>query len=158
VPTAALKPRSGLAALAGDAVAGLVASVVLIANIVSFSALMFPGELSAGAPVALWSMLVGSGLAGLWIAWRTSLPPLATGIDSPTGAVLVLLSASAGSAALASGANTALAVQVVMLLFSAASVLTGVLLLALGAARRGALLRFVPYFVSAGFIAPPACC
>src|ERR1051325_10170314 len=74
-----------------DALAGLVASVVLIANIVSFGALMFPGDLSAGIPVAIWSMLIGACAGGAWIALTTSLPPLATGIDSPTGAALILL-------------------------------------------------------------------
>ena len=136
-----------------DAVAGTVTSVALIANIVSFSALMFPGVLANGAPVALWAMLVGSGLSGLWIAWRTSLPPLAVSIDSPTGAVLVLLSASAGASALAAGATPDAAVRAVMLLFSAATVVSGALLLGIGLSRRGALLRFVPYFVSAGFLA-----
>src|SRR5262245_22876710 len=43
-------------ALARDAVAGLVASVVLIANIISFGTLMFPGELGVGVPIAIWSM------------------------------------------------------------------------------------------------------
>ena len=35
---------------ARDSVAGLVSAVVLIANIVSFGALMFQGDLSAGIP------------------------------------------------------------------------------------------------------------
>ncbi len=61
-----------------DVVAGLVSSIVLIANIVSFGALMFPGELAHGVPIAIWAMLIGSCIAGTWIALRTSLPPLAT--------------------------------------------------------------------------------
>src|SRR5262245_5083079 len=81
-----------------NATAGLLASIVLIAGIISFSALMFPGQLSAGAPIAIWSMLIGSCAGGIIVAWRTTLPPLASGIDSPTGTVLVLLSAAAGSA------------------------------------------------------------
>ena len=84
-----------------DLLAGLVASVILIANIVSFGTLMFPGDLSAGIPIAIWAMLIGSCIGGLWIALSTSLPPLATGIDSPTGVVLILLSSAAGSAVLA---------------------------------------------------------
>ena len=51
-----------------DTTAGLVASVVLIGNVVSFGALMFPGDLSAGIPVAIWAMLIGSCVGGLWIA------------------------------------------------------------------------------------------
>ena len=98
-----------------DVAAGFVASVVLIANVVSFGALMFPGELSAGIPIAIWAMLIGGCICGLWIAWTTSLPPIATGIDFPTGTVLVLLSATAGSGVMASGGNPQTAVQTVML-------------------------------------------
>ena len=79
-----------------DTVAGLIASIILIANIVSFGALMFPGQLNVGIPVAIWAMLIGSAVGGTWIALATSLPPLATAIDSPTGTVLVLLSAMTG--------------------------------------------------------------
>jgi SulP family sulfate permease len=140
-------------ALLRDLLAGFVGSVVLIANIVSFAALMFPGPLSAGAPTAVWAMLVGSGITGIWLAWRTSLPPMATGIDSPTGAVLVLLSASCGAAVTAAGGSAQTAVQAVLLLFAAATALTGVLLLALGLLRWGHYMRFVPFFVVAGFLA-----
>lgn len=136
-----------------DSLAGLVGSVVLIANIVSFAALMFPGALAPGASTAVWAMLIGGGITGLWVAWRTSLPPMATGIDSPTGAVLVLLSASCGSAVMAGGGSPPAAVQAVLLLFAATTALTGALLLALGLARWGHYMRFVPFFVVAGFLA-----
>jgi SulP family sulfate permease len=140
-------------ALAKDTLAGLVASVALIANIVSFGALMFPGDLSAGTPTAIWALLIGSCIGGVWIALTTSLPPLASGIDSPTGAVLVLLSATAGTRVLAAGGSTQAAVQTVMLIFSAATVLSGALLYGLGTLRLGSSLRFVPFFVVRGFMA-----
>ncbi|MFM2065703.1 MAG: hypothetical protein RLZZ584_612 [Pseudomonadota bacterium] len=136
-----------------DALAGLVSSVVLVANIVSFGALMFPGDFGAGAPLVVWALLVGASLGGVWIAWQTSLPPLATGIDSPTGAVLVLLSATVAPAIVRAGGDTQAAVQAVMLVFSAATLLSGVLLYALGAWRLGTYLRFVPSFVVSGFLA-----
>jgi SulP family sulfate permease len=136
-----------------DTIAGLVAAAVLIANIVSFGALMFPGNLSAGMPMAIWAMLIGSSIAGVWIALRTSLPPIATGIDSPTGAVLVLLSASAGSGVLAAGASPAIAVQTVMLIFTVATAISGGLLYGLGVCRWASYFRFVPYSVIGGFLA-----
>lgn len=136
-----------------DSVAGLLASVGLVANIVSFGALMFPGELSAGIPTAIWAMLIGSSIGGMLIALATSLPPIAVGIDSPTGAVLVLLSAAAGSGVMAAGGNPQTAVQTVMLIFTAATFLSGALLLCLGAFRWGTYFRFVPYFVVGGFLA-----
>ena len=51
-----------------DVLAGVLAAVVLIGNIVSFGGLMFPGDLSAGIPTAIWAMLIGSGIGGVWIA------------------------------------------------------------------------------------------
>jgi SulP family sulfate permease len=138
---------------ANDSVAGLVASVVLLANIVSFGALMLPEELSIGLSTAIWAMLIGSCIGGVWIALTTSLPPLATGIDSPTGAVLVLLSASVGSRVVAAGGDPQTAVQTVMLTFTAATVVSGALLYGLGACRWGSYFRFVPYFVVGGFLA-----
>lgn len=139
--------------LGKDAAAGLVAAVILIANIVSFGALMFPGELAAGIPLAIWAMLIGGCVGGTWIALATSLPPLATGIDSPTGAVLVLLSAMAGSAVIAAGGSPQSAVQTIMLIFTAATLMSGAVLYGLGAWRLGSYFRFVPYFVVGGFMA-----
>ena len=142
---------------AKDTIAGLVASVVLIANIISFGALMFPGALGAGIPIAIWAMLIGSCIGGVWIALATSLPPLATGIDSPTGTVLVLLSAEAGSSVMAAGGSPQTAVQTVMLIFTAATLMSGALLYALGACRLGSYFRFVPSCVVGGFLTATGC-
>jgi SulP family sulfate permease len=136
-----------------DSIAGLVASIVLIANIVSFGALMFPGTLGDGIPIAIWAMLVGSCVGGVWIALRTSLPPLTVGIDSPTGAVLVLLSAIIAPAVVAAGETPDAAVQIVMLVFTAATLVSGALLYCVGVFRWGTYCRFVPYFVVGGFLA-----
>jgi sulfate permease, SulP family len=152
-----LTVRSRLSAMgrdaSKDALAGLVASVVLIANIVSFGALLFPGDLSAGIPVAIWSMLIGSCVGGAWIAMTTSLPPLATGIDSPTGGVLILLSALTAAEVRATGGSTQACIESVMLVFTAATFLSGALLYGLGACRWGAYFRFVPTAVVGGFLA-----
>lgn len=136
-----------------DVIAGLLTSVVLIGNIVSFGALMFPGDLSAGIPVAIWSMLIGACVCGVWIALSTSLPPLATGIDSPTGAALVLLSALTASAVRAAGGDAETAIQGVMLVFTTATLFSGVVLYGLGVCGWGSYFRFVPYPVVGGFLA-----
>ncbi len=141
----------------GDIAAGTVAAVVLIGNVVSFGALMFPGELSGGIPIAVWAMLVGGCICGIWIALATSMPPLATGIDSPTGTVLVLLSALAAARVMAAGATPQTAIQIVMLLFTAATLLLGMLFYILGACRWGAYFRFVPFSVAGGFLAATGC-
>jgi len=148
------RPRWAGAArnLLRDTIAGLIAAVVLIGNIVSFGALMFPGDLAAGMPTAIWAMLIGSCIAGVWIAARTSLPPLAVGIDSPTGAVLVVLSISIGPSVIAAGGSAQTAVATIMLTFTAATVMSGLVLFGLGALQWGAYLRFVPYFVVGGLL------
>ena len=140
-----------------DTVAGIVAAVVLIANILSFGALMFPGQFNAGIPIAVWSMLIGGSVCGVCVALMTSLPPLATGIDSPTGTVLVLLSALAGAQVVAAGGTPQTAVQTVMLLFTAATLLSGALLYLLGVCRWGTYFRFVPFSVVGGFLAATGC-
>jgi SulP family sulfate permease len=147
------KGRDGLR----DIVAGVVAVVVLIANIVSFGALMFPGDFSAGIPIVVWSMLIGACICGVWIALATSLPPIATGIDSPTGTVLVLLSALAGARVVAAGGSPQTAIQIVMLLFTIATLLSGALLYLLGACRWSGYFRFVPFSVVGGFLAATGC-
>lgn len=136
-----------------DAIAGLVASIVLTANIISFGALMFPGHLAPGIPLAIWAMLIGSCAGGLWIARTTSIPPLASGIDSPTGIVLALLSASIASHAIMIGDTPQMAVQTAMLIFSVTTLISGALFYALGVLRWGPYFRFVPYFVVCGFLA-----
>lgn len=136
-----------------DSIAGVVASIVLIANIVSFGALMFPGALGDGIPIAIWAMLIGSCVGGVGIALRTSLPPLTIGIDSPTGAALVLLSAIIAPAVVAAGETPDAAVQVVMLVFTAATLVSGALFYCVGVFRWGTYCRFVPYFVVGGFLA-----
>ncbi len=140
-----------------DTIAGIVASVILIANIVSFGALMFPGALSAGIPIAIWAMLIGGCAGGVWIALMTSLPPIATGIDLPTGTVLVLLSALAGSHVASAGGSPEAAVQTVMLLFTIATFVSGAVLYVLGACRWGSYFRFVPSCVVSGFLAATGC-
>ena len=137
--------------IAQDSLAGVIASTVLIANIVSFGALMFPDQLSEGIPLAIWAMLIGSSVGGIWIAIATSLPPLATGIDSPTGTVLVLLSAMVGSRVVAGGGSPKAAVEAVMLIFSMATFVSGALLFLLGFFHLGSYFRFVPSSVVGGF-------
>ncbi len=136
-----------------DTVAGLVASVIPIANIVSFGALLFAGDLSAGIPTVIWAMLIGACIGGVWIALATSLPPLATGMDSPTVAVLALLSAAIGSGVEAAGGSLPTAIQTVMLTFTAATLISGALFFAVGVFRWGSYFRFIPYCVVGGFLA-----
>ena len=145
--------RHSAVSILTDIVAGVTTAIVLIGNIVAFSALMFPGQFSGGISVALWAMLLGSGLSGVWIALKTSIPPLASGIDTPTGAVLVVLAGTITTGVSAAGGSAASAIMAAMLSFTLVTLLSGASLLVLGSLRLGYLFRFVPYSVVGGFLA-----
>lgn len=138
--------------LVGDIVAGITVSIVLIGNIIGFSALMAPPGAGNVATV-LWVLLIGSCLSGIVIALMTSLPPIAAGLDTPTGAVFVLLGAAVGAQVAAAGGSGSAVTHSVLLIFWVASIISGLLLLGLGAIRWGYMFRFVPYCVVGGFLA-----
>ncbi len=53
-----------------DPIAGVLAAVVLIANIISFGGLMFPGDLSASISTVIWAMLSAARLVACGSGWR----------------------------------------------------------------------------------------
>lgn len=139
--------------IGANALSGLVASLLTVAYCVSFSALLFQGQLGTGVGPGLWALLVGSAIAGLYVALTTSLPPAEAGPDNPAVAVLSVLAATVASAVFAEGGDAALAVDHVLLSFSVASLATGLVLYLLGRLRLGKFVRFVPYPVIGGFLA-----
>ena len=137
-----------------DAGAGLVASVIPIANIVSFGALLFPGDLSAGIPTAIWAMLIGGGIGGVWIALVTSLPPLAAGMELANGGRSHVVERRHrvqrwGRRWQPADRDS----RTAMLAFTAATLISGTLFFAVGVCRWGSYFRFVPYCVVGGFLA-----
>lgn len=139
--------------LGANALAGLVASLVTIAYCVSFSALLFQGDLRTGLAMGLWGLLVGSAIAGIYVSLTTSLPPAEAAPDNPAVAVLSVLAATVATPILAAGGGAERAVIHVLLSFSLATLVTGALLYALGALKLTQSVRFVPYPVIGGFLA-----
>ncbi len=143
--------------LARDTLAGASAALVILSYLLSYSALMFSGELAAGFPIALWAMLFGSVVAGAWIAYRTSIPPIANGMDIPSTAVLIALCGGIAQSVIDRGGTAASAVTHALVFASMASLICALLMGGLGLARAGAYCRFVPYSVVAGFMAATGC-
>lgn len=139
--------------LATNAIAGLVASLLTIAYCLSFSALLFQGPLKEGLAMGLWGLLIGSAIAGLYISLTTSLPPVEAGPDNPAVAVLSVLAATVSAAVLQAGGSNASAVLHVLLAFTLATLVTGIVLYGLGILKLGQVVRFIPYPVIAGFLA-----
>lgn len=136
-----------------NALAGVVASLVTIAYCVSFSALLFQGDLRSGLAMGLWGLLVGSAIAGIYVSLTTSLPPAEAAPDNPAVAVLSVLAATVSTPILAAGGGADRAVVHVLLAFSLATLVTGAVLYLLGAFRLAQSVRFVPYPVIGGFLA-----
>ncbi len=146
-------PPGRAARLLRDVSSGLISALITIAYCISFGALLFQGELAGGLPLGLSALLAGSAIAGLIVAWTTSLSPASAGPDTPAVAVMSVLAGSVAGRIAADGGSTGDAIEHVLLAISLATLLTGLVLYAIGALRLGQLLRFVPYPVIGGFLA-----
>jgi SulP family sulfate permease len=136
-----------------EALAGAVASLVTLAHCLSFSALLFSGDLKAGFAAALWGFMAATAVVTVLASLTTTLPPLLAGPRNPAVAVMSVLAATVSTAAFAKGMDGSEAARHVLVALAIASVLTGIGVLALGQFRLGQVLRFVPYPVIAGFLA-----
>ncbi len=137
----------------GEVLAGAVSGLVTIAYCVSFSALIFQGELKSGISLGLWALLMGSAITGFYVALTTSLPPVDAGPDTPAVAVMSVLAGTVAAQIFSSGGDAELAVRHALLAITLATLLTGVTLYLLGRFRLGQLVRFVPFPVIGGFLA-----
>lgn len=136
-----------------EPLAGVVASFVTLAHCLSFSALLFAGELASGLPAALWGFMVATAAVTLLSGAMTTLPPMLAGPRNPAVAVMSVLAGTVAAGCHAKGLDGRQAAQHVLVGLAIASTLTGLCIWALGAFRLGQIVRFVPYPVIAGFLA-----
>ena len=149
---------SGLSmpALGRDVLSGFIGAMVQIAYCISFSALIFQDFISAGFPLGLAALLMGTVITGIVVAVTTTLSPATGGPDTPAVAVLSVLAGSIAETLSASGVNSDVIVVNALITITIATVISGIFLYGLGALRFGQWLRFVPYPVVAGFLAGSA--
>lgn len=143
----------GRASALRDCLSGLVFTLVIVTYCISFSALIFQGELNSGLTLGLSALLTGTVLSVLIISLTTTLSPAGAGPDTPTVAVLSVLATAVAAHVSALGMVPEVAVIHVLMAISVSTLLTGFLLFALGAFKLGIWLRFVPYPVIGGFLA-----
>jgi len=139
--------------VARDVFAGTLASLVSLAYCLSFSALIFAGQMSGGLPMALWSFMVATSIVTLLSAFHTTLPPVLAGPRNPTIAVMAVLGATIAAA----GADKAMApdeiARHILVALAVAGLLAALAKWTLGRFRLGQAVRFVPYPVIGGFLA-----
>jgi len=142
-------PRSWLDS--GDLFGGAVAGVLSITYGLSYAVLIFSGPLLPWLGYGLAASFVSSAAIALVVALGSSFRFAVGGVDSSTAAVATILSAALAERMIAGHPGQPL-LQPVLLTLSAATVLTGVLLCALGTSRVGRAIRYVPYPVIGGFL------
>ena len=140
-------------ALLRDCLSGLVFALVIITYCISFSALIFQGELASGLTLGLSMLLTGTVITCFIIALTSTLSPAGAGPDTPAVAVMSVLATAIATHAASTGMSAELATIHVLIAISVSTLLTGLLLFALGSLRLGEWLRFVPYPVIGGFLA-----
>lgn len=140
-------------ALFRDALSGLVFALVIVTYCISFSALIFQGDLTGGLTLGLSMLLTGTVVTCLIIALTSTLSPAGAGPDTPAVAVMSVLATAIATHAASAGMSAELVIIHVLIAISASTLLTGLFLFALGSLRLGELLRFVPYPVIGGFLA-----
>lgn len=137
-----------------DSLAGTMAATIVATYAVSYSALFVHGDAAAaGAPLALWAIMLGAAIGGGWTAWRTSIAPLSSGMDSAQAAMFAALGATAAGALAAKGATPDEIARHLLLAFSLAGLVYAAASAALGYFRLAGQLRLVPSGVVAGFLA-----
>ncbi len=140
---------AALVAWPREAAAGLVAGLVAVAYALSYAALLFAGPLHPLLPLGLGLCLVNATLGAFWLAWRSQLP---FAIAGPDGNTTSILAAMAAGVAASSGTGPAGAGSVLLLVLLT-TLLCAALFLALGLARLGQAVRYIPYPVIGGFLA-----
>jgi sulfate permease, SulP family len=148
------RPRNIDASTLGrDALAGVISAVVQIAYCISFSALIFTGDIASGFSLGLAALIMGTAVTGVVIALTSTLSPANGGPDSPAVAVMSVLAGSMAAALAAKGASNVEIIINVLVALSVSTLLTGILLYGIGALKLGQWLRFIPYPVIGGFLA-----
>ncbi len=142
--------RQGAAGLLRDALAGLIAALVTIGNCLTFAALIFSGPWRPFLGEGVSILLVGSAIAAIATAAMSS---FRVAIGAPVSAISVLL--AVGLAAIAPmlvGQPPSVVLATARAAIGLATLVTAVLLLALGVFRLGRAIRFLPHPVIAGFM------
>jgi SulP family sulfate permease len=134
----------------GPAMVGLIAGIDNLGASLAFAALLFPGALSAGLGMGVGVLLLSGVVLALVIALRSKNPNTIAMVQETSIAILAAAIIGVTGAMTAPTENR---IATVFAILGTSTVLSGALLWGVGRARLGALVRFLPYPVVAGFLA-----
>ncbi len=138
-------------ALLGDLTAATVAMLLTITYALSYGALIFSGPVESLRPYGFVLVLTATAILPLVVSLLSSLPFVLAGTDGNIAAVLAVVVATI-AVDLGADARPEVVLSTVLIALSLSCCLTGLFLIALGAARAGQAVRFIPYPVTAGFL------
>ena len=137
--------------LTGDLTAASVATLLTITYALSYGALIFSGPVEGLRPYGFVLVLTATAILPLIVSQASSLPFTLAGTDANISAVLAVVVATI-VVDLGADAAPSVVLATVLTALSLSACLTGIFLVALGTARAGQAVRFIPYPVTAGFL------
>lgn len=142
-----------IAGLLRDATAGGVSALVMLCYAMSLGTLIFSADLAHYAELGVPTALVSCIVTALVIALTSSMRLNIAGPDSNATAFLAGVAAGVASSARADGGSPQTVVLTVLIAILLCSVVTGIVLYAIGSSKRSRSLQFLPYPVVGGFLA-----
>ncbi|MGD9740168.1 MAG: SulP family inorganic anion transporter [Bauldia sp.] len=127
---------------------GVVCGLITTVSSLAYAALVFSGGLSSNIAAGMGVMLVSSAVAAVVAALTTTYAPTYAQVRDVPLAYLALVAPT-----LAAQAGGAAGLPTVVALIALSTLLVGASFLALGMARLGRVVRFVPFPVVSGFLA-----
>ncbi len=137
---------------AREVTGGTVTSVISLIYSLSFAALIFSGSIAGGFSQGISALLIGTGATALAVAMFSGFRFAVSGPDGNACAVMAGMAAAVAGDMSATAAPGA-AVNNVLYMLALSTLITGLFLAAMGAARAGRWIRFIPYPVIGGLIA-----
>ncbi len=131
--------------------AGFISLLMTLIACLSYSSLIFSGDLSPHLNLGIYSALVSAAIVGAVMAARSSSPFTIAGPDANISALFALIALSVGAGA--SSLRPESVFSTIWVTISISTFLTGLFLYAAGRYRLGKWIRFIPYPVIGGFLA-----
>jgi SulP family sulfate permease len=141
------QPRQWIPAIA----AGLVTGSMVVIVAISFATLAYAGRLDQYVGSAIGLALAGSAICTIIIALTSTYPGIIANAQDSPAAIITLLVAAVVTQLGDSPDSTKFVTSVVAIMV--ATVLAGAFMFAIGTARLGRFVRYIPYPVIGGFLA-----
>lgn len=137
----------------GDLTGGAVSTMVMLCYAMSLGTMIFSADLARYAELGVTTAFVSCVVTALVIALTSSMRMNIGGPDSNATAFLAGVAAGVASSVRADGGSPHTILLTVLIAIALCSIVTGVILYAIGSSKRSRSLQFLPYPVVGGFLA-----